>query len=196
VSLCRCVANATGVRKKDNVANEVSSDMTSSSIAEMSTPEDIAAVRNLLRQYVEWLFDSFPEETDDLQSYFSPERQQQALDEVSTKFISSEGLALIARREGQPVGCVLAHSLEPGIAEMKRLFVLPSARGHGVGRALIEMLGEKMVGRGYSTIRLDTAVFLTDAISLYRRMGFVEIAPYFSIPAGAAATALFMEWRR
>jgi hypothetical protein len=43
--------------------------------------------------------------------------------------------------------------------------------------------------------RLDTAVFLTDAISLYRRMGFVEIEPYTVLPRGAARTALFMEWR-
>jgi hypothetical protein len=44
-------------------------------------------------------------------------------------------------------------------------------------------------------VRLDTAVFLTDAISLYGRMGFVEIAPYTDIPSGAAPTSLFMEWR-
>lgn len=169
--------------------------MISVDIVEMTTPADIDIVEDLLRRYVQWLFDSFPDETEDLKSYFSPDRMQQALDEVSTKFISPQGLALIARSKGQPVGCVLAYPLEPGIVEMKRLFVLPSARGNGVGAALIEMLAAKMAARGYSTIRLDTAVFLTDAISLYRRMGFVEIAPYAAIPPGAAPTALFMEWR-
>ena len=170
--------------------------MISVNIDEMTTPDDIRIVEDLLRRYVQWLFDSFPDETEDLQSYFSPERMQQALDEVSTKFLLPEGLALIARCEGQPVGCVLAYPLEPGIVEMKRLFVLPSARGKGVGGALIETLGAKMTARGCTTIRLDTAVFLTDAISLYRRMGFVEIAPYTDIPSGAVPTALFMEWRR
>jgi predicted N-acetyltransferase YhbS len=168
--------------------------MISANIAEMSTPEDIGIVEDLLRSYVQWLFDSFPDESDDLRSYFSPDRIKQALEEVSTKFISPEGLALIARIGGQPVGCVLAYPLEPGIVEMKRLFVLPSARGNGVGGALIETLAAKTAARGYSAIRLDTAVFLTDAISLYRRMGFVEIAPYTSIPSGAAPTTLFMEW--
>jgi predicted N-acetyltransferase YhbS len=169
--------------------------MISANIAEMTTPEDIGIVEDLLRRYVQWLFDSFPDESDDLRSYFSPDRIEHALKEVSTKFMSTEGLALIARIGGQPVGCVLAYPLEPTIVEMKRLFVLPSARGNGVGGALIEMLGAKMVARGYGTIRLDTAVFLTDAISLYRRMGFIEIPPYAAIPSGAAPTTLFMEWR-
>ena len=169
--------------------------MVSVNITEMTTPDDISIVEDLLRRYVQWLFDSFPDEKEDLESYFSPDRMQQALDELSTKFLPPEGLALIARSEGQSIGCVLAYPLEPGIVEMKRLFVLPLARGKGVGAALIEMLGVKMAARGYGTIRLDTAVFLTDAISLYRRMGFVEIAPYTDIPSGAIPTALFMEWR-
>lgn len=168
--------------------------MTSLNIAEMTTSDDISIVEDMLRRYVEWLFVSFPDQTADLTSYFSPDRMQQALDEVSTKFVPPEGLALIARSEGQPVGCVLAYPLEPGIVEMKRLFVLPSARGNGVGGALIKMLGSKLAARGYSTVRLDTAVFLTDAISLYRSIGFVEIAPYTTIPSGAVPTALFMEW--
>lgn len=163
-------------------------------IAEMTTPEDIEIVRDLLQKYVHWLFDSFPDETEDLSAYFSPDRVQHALDEVTTKFMMPDAVALIARSGGRPVGCVLAYPLEPGIAEMKRLFVLPSARGRGLGGALIQTLGARMLARGYGKIRLDTAVFLTDAISLYRRMGFVEIAPYGDIPKGAERTSLFMEW--
>lgn len=164
-------------------------------ISEMASESDVEVVRTILRSYVQWLFDTFPDETEDLSAYYSPERVQQALTEVATNFVPPSGIALIARISGRPVGCVLAHPIEPGIAEMKRLFVLPSARGKGLGRELIVALRRKMADWGYPTIRLDTAVFLTDAISLYRRMGFVEIEPYTVLPRGAARTALFMEWR-
>jgi ribosomal protein S18 acetylase RimI-like enzyme len=164
-------------------------------IQEMTTGDDVAIVRGMLRSYVQWLFDTFPDQTEDLGAYYSPERLQQALDEVGTDFVSPKGLALIARLSGSAVGCVLAHPIAPGVAEMKRLFVMPAARGRGVGHELVSTLKDRLAASGYPTVRLDTAIFLTDAISLYRRMGFVEIEPYTALPPGTARTAMFMEWR-
>jgi putative acetyltransferase len=164
-------------------------------VREMATQSDIEMVRMMVRSYVQWLFDSFPDETEDLGSYYSHERLQQALDDVATVFVPPNGIALIAMIGNDPVGCVLAHPIEPGIAEMKQLFVLPTARGRGLGRVLIETLIARMSSWGHPTIRLDTAVFLKDAISLYRKMGFVEIEPYTPLPSGTDKTALFMERR-
>jgi ribosomal protein S18 acetylase RimI-like enzyme len=48
---------------------------------------------------------------------------------------------------------------------------------------------------GCATMRLDTATFLTDAIALYRRLGFVEIAPYYDLPPETQRTTVFMELR-
>ena len=45
-------------------------------IVEMATQDDAEIVRGLLRRYVQWSFDSFPGETEDLSSYYSPERLQ------------------------------------------------------------------------------------------------------------------------
>lgn len=165
-------------------------------ISEMTSDGDVEVVRVMLRSYVQWLFDAFPDETEDLCAYYSPERLQQALDEVATNFVPPVGNALIVRFEDRPVGCVFAHPIEPGIAEIKRLFVLPTARGKGLGHALIEAAVARMVAWGHPTIRLDTAVFLKDAIALYRRMGFVEIEPYTLLPADTEKTAIFMELRR
>ncbi len=164
-------------------------------VSEMATQSDIEVVRTMVRSYVQWLFDTFPAETEDLGSYYSRERLQQALDEVATQFVPPNGIALIARIGNTPVGCVLAHPIEPGIAEMKRLYVLPTARGMGLGRLLIQELIVRMGSWGLPMIRLDTAIFLKDAISLYRKMGFVEIEPYTTLPSGTDKTALFMEWR-
>ena len=66
----------------------------------------------------------------------------------------------------------------------------------GLGRALIEAILARMGTWGHPTIRLDTAVFLKDAIALYRQMGFVEIEPYTSLPPDTDKTAVFMELRR
>ncbi len=164
-------------------------------IREMTTGDDIAIVRDMMRRYVQWLFDSFPDQTEDLNAYYGPVRVQAALDEVSLAFVPPRGVVLIACIGDAPVGMAMAHPIAPGISEMKRLFVLPLARGKGVGQALIEGLIGRMADWGHPVVRLDTIVFLTDAITLYRRMGFEEIAPYTVLPPGTEKTSLFMERR-
>jgi ribosomal protein S18 acetylase RimI-like enzyme len=81
--------------------------------------------------------------------------------------------------------------LEPGICEMKRLYVCPADRGRSLGRMLVERLIGEARAIGYERMRLDTIESaMKDAIALYRRMGFKEIAPYSTIPI---ETALWME---
>jgi putative acetyltransferase len=165
-------------------------------ITEMTTAEDVEAVRSMIRAYVDWLYRTIPEEAEEITYYYGPERLAEALAEVPTSFTPPHGLAFVARRDGITVGCVLARPFgQPGIAELKRLFVLPSARGSGLGRALVETIISRMRDVGYPTVRLDTAIFLTDAIALYRRLGFVQIDPYYDLPPVAQRTTVFMELR-
>ena len=164
-------------------------------ITQMQTPEDVLAVRALVRRYVQWLFDTYPQEIEDLSSYYSPERLRAALDAIGPAYVLPDGLALIARQGGAPVGCVLARRIAPGMAEIKHLFVGPDVRGQGFGGALVDAVLAGMVTAGYPVVRLDTAVFLTDAIALYRSRGFREIDSYTEVPAGAVDTAIFMECR-
>jgi ribosomal protein S18 acetylase RimI-like enzyme len=98
---------------------------------------------------------------------------------------------LLARCAGHAAGCIALRKLEAGICEMKRLYVRPEDRGLGLGRMLVERLIAEARSMGYERMRLDTiASAMKDAIALYRRMGFVEIAPYSSIPI---ESALWME---
>ena len=78
----------------------------------------------------------------------------------------------------------------PLVAELKRLYVRSSARGSGVGFALTEAALELARQAGYARIRLDTLPAMSAAQTLYRRLGFREIAPYgvHAIPG-----TLFME---
>ena len=102
-----------------------------------------------------------------------------------------EGRLLLAEYEGHLAGCVALHKLEADICEMKRLYVRPPFRRLKLGRALAESVITEARGIGYQRMRLDTiAPLMSTAVSLYRQLGFREIAPYRTNPIEGA---LYME---
>lgn len=140
----------------------------------------IAAVRELFLEYAQSLgfslcFQSFDTELAGLPGDYAP----------------PEGRLLLAQYEDQLAGCVALHKLEPKICEMKRLYLRPQFRGKGLGRALADQIVAEARQIGYERIRLDTVEpVMKDAVAMYRRIGFQEIAPYRVNPI---AGALYME---
>ena len=101
------------------------------------------------------------------------------------------GGAILLAYEGDLVqGCVALRPMGQGICEMKRLFVRPGFRGRALGRGLAEAAIAEAVGKKYRTMRLDTVPVMTEAIALYRSLGFRPIAPYRANPIPGA---LFFE---
>jgi ribosomal protein S18 acetylase RimI-like enzyme len=88
------------------------------------------------------------------------------------------GLVLVARMDGQPVGCGAVKLAEPDIAEIKRMWVATAARGQGVGRRLLAELEARAVAAGKSIARLETNRSLVEAIALYQGRGYREVAPF------------------
>lgn len=92
------------------------------------------------------------------------------------------GALLVARLRGRPIGCG-ALKFHPGKpAEVKRMWVAPTARGMGLGRRLLQELERHAVGNGANVLRLETNNSLTEAIALYRRAGYREVAAFNEEP--------------
>jgi ribosomal protein S18 acetylase RimI-like enzyme len=92
------------------------------------------------------------------------------------------GCMLIARLFGEPVGCGMLRTLEPGVGEIKRMWVSPEVRGLGVGRRLLAVLEGAAMARKLQTIRLDTNASLAEALGLYRASGYRDIPRYNDNP--------------
>lgn len=95
------------------------------------------------------------------------------------EYAPPKGSILVAKDADRPIGFGCIRQLdEPGVCEMKRLYVRPTSRGEGVGELLVRALVDHARGLGYFTMRLDTAAEMTVAQALYRRLGFTKIPPY------------------
>jgi ribosomal protein S18 acetylase RimI-like enzyme len=102
-----------------------------------------------------------------------------------------EGRLLLAEYEGQVAGCVALRKIAGGICEMKRLYLRPQFRGKGLGRTLADRVIAEARQIGYQLMRLDTVEpVMKEAVAMYRKLGFREIAPYRPNPI---AGALYME---
>ena len=115
----------------------------------------------------------------------------QELKGLPGKYAPPDGRLLLATEDDDLAGCIAMRKLKPGVCEMKRLFVRPAYRSHGLGRVLVETIIDEALKLGYTHMRLDTLPGLMDkAIALYRSFGFVEIGPYYENPVEGAK---FME---
>lgn len=113
------------------------------------------------------------------ESGFDPRRSISAdADELT----EPEGLLLLARLHGEPVGCGALKLNDDEPAEIKRMWVAPSARGLGLGRRLLAELEEQARARGIMKVQLETNSTLTEAIRLYRSAGYEEVEPFNEEP--------------
>jgi ribosomal protein S18 acetylase RimI-like enzyme len=139
------------------------------------SPEQISDIRSLFKEYAEGLgidlcFQNFELE----------------LRELPGKYKEPEGALLLAVYNSQVAGCCALRPLaaigHPHAAEMKRLYVRPGFRGKGIAYSLIIQVLKKAKEAGYLSVLLDTLQTMKEAQSLYHRMGFQEVMPYYENP--------------
>jgi DNA-binding MarR family transcriptional regulator len=100
----------------------------------------------------------------------------------SGDFVPPKGCLLVASLLGEPVGCGALRTLAPGVGEIKRMWVAPSARGLGIARKLLYNLEQIALRRNLRMVRLDTNASLTEAQQLYRSSGYHEIERFNENP--------------
>ncbi len=147
--------------------------------------EALEQVRQFFRNYAGWLgvdlsFQNFDQEMASLPGAYA----------------TPQGRLFLAEVDGRPVGCVGVRVLpnSAGVCEMKRLYVTPEARGHGVGSALALAAIKAAKEIGYRKLMLDTLPSMRMAVKLYRELGFTEAAAYYQTPVeGTMFLALDLE---
>jgi ribosomal protein S18 acetylase RimI-like enzyme len=140
-------------------------------ITEARWPDDHATVEDLFREYIASL-------TEDI-SFQNPNDELAGL---PGKYARPGGVVLVAWDRDKAAGAIAYRMLEPGVAEMKRLYVRPAYRGSGLGRELANELIEEARACGYRTIMLDTLESMSAARTLYRDLGFAPVEPYYDNP--------------
>jgi GNAT superfamily N-acetyltransferase len=85
------------------------------------------------------------------------------------------GAFLVAYVDNEPVGCGAVRRIAPTVCEIKRMYVVPSARGRGAGRRILDEL--ELIARqlGASRLVLETGVRQPEALALYTHAGFTTI---------------------
>jgi GNAT superfamily N-acetyltransferase len=94
------------------------------------------------------------------------------------QFAPPAGRLLLAIEGNTVLGCGALRPIAPGVAEIKRMYLRPEARGRGLGRQLLEALLAASRQEGYQQVRLDTDGLMPAAVRLYRTAGFVPCDPY------------------
>ena len=92
------------------------------------------------------------------------------------------GWLLLARLEGEPVGCGVLKRMDNRTGEIKRVWTAPSVRGLGVASRLMDRLEALAIEQGFKTVKLDTNKTLVEARQLYLKRGYREIARYNDNP--------------
>jgi putative acetyltransferase len=88
------------------------------------------------------------------------------------------GAFLIATRSGLPIGCGAVRRIDERLGEIKRMYVTPGQRGHGVGRTLLAALEAEARRLGVSRLVLETGLRQQEALGLYESAGFRRIEPF------------------
>lgn len=157
------------------------------------TDDDLAAVRQLCWDYRSHLMDVSEIDAQITRTFYPAPKYTALMDGLAIAHARPRGIILLATRDSAPAGCVMSHALDASSAEVKRLFVSPQFRGHGIARALMEAVVAQAQTDGFARVLLDTSISLTAARALYLRMGFTHRGPYQDIPADLLPHLLFFE---
>jgi putative acetyltransferase len=145
-------------------------------LLQATTPREWDEAQRLVREYaaslnVDLSFQNFDHE----------------LQHFTTEYAPPTGAFILAEDADRYVACIGLRQFAEGIGEIKRLYVVPAARGLGLGRLLVERIIVVAREVGYGSLLLDTLPFMKEAQSLYVALGFKPTVPYRYNPVAGSA---------
>jgi putative acetyltransferase len=152
------------------------------------TETDLEQIRGLFKEYFNWV--------DSVMGFdMTYQGVETELETLPGAYAQPGGCLLLAEVDGQAAGCVALRPREPGVCELKRMYVRPGYQGRGIGQALCEQVIREGRRRGYNLMRLDTEKSLAAAQHIYHSFGFQDVPPYYAAPPQNGDRTVFMELR-
>ncbi len=141
-------------------------------IQAVRTQTQADAVYSLAYEFTDWLRERYPEMAADIDVYLKHQKFDEQIRDVLIHFSPPKGECLLAVNNGQAIGILMLKDLGEGTCEMNRMFVRETARGLGVGRALVQELKRRTREMGFRTMTLSALPRHHEALALYRASGF------------------------
>ena len=146
------------------------------------TPDDQPELARLCWAYRDLLVERTKAVPGLIDTYYSQDDYTHLIAELPRIHARPRGDILLAEHAGAVVGCGMYYPLEqPGLCEIKRVFVDPSARGLGAASAIFDAAMAGAKADGYERMILDTMIELTEAIALYEKLGFAPCDAFYDL---------------
>jgi putative acetyltransferase len=106
---------------------------------------------------------------------WEPDGADRDVMEVEACYIETGGEFWVVESDGQVVATGAYFPIQRGeqAAEIRKMYLLPSVRGQGLGSFLLEQLEKAIAARGYRQIWIETASVLKEAVQLYEKNGYI-----------------------
>lgn len=158
-------------------------------IAQVATPAQVAAARELLEEYTTWALSLDPA-SDAAPTFHGLQSELATLPGV---YAPPAGRLLLATYDGKPAGCIALKPHDATEGELKRVYVRPGLRGLSIGRRLLDAVLAEARSIGYRRLVLDSYYTMTNAHALYEAAGFRRVPPPDDFPEAMKPKAVFME---
>lgn len=158
------------------------------SVQRAESPADIDAVRGLMREFNRWVLAEIAET--DNPSIFA--RFEAELAGLPGRYGPPSGALVLARLQAEPAGCAAFYAHDASTVEIKRMFVPPRARGHGLGGRMLDLLLSQARAGGYRRALLSSHHSMHAAHAVYRRAGFSDVPTSAEFPGVVAGIDVCM----
>jgi len=162
-------------------------------IRNIKLPDDIELVRKLWTDYLTW-GNEMMQMTYGVHPHNPTKIVEQDIKQID-KYLPPNGLVFLAFIDNKACGIGCLNKLSREVGELKRMFVDPSFRELGVGKAILQTIINTAKEIGHKKVRLNTPKFMKTAHSLYAGFGFkpISVYPEVEITEDFREYLLFME---